>query len=100
MWTTSSRGQTSAAWGLHRNAQIYKDSELKEMAEDGTLGFPAPEPLPNDTQDMPFFFVGDNAFGLRKTMMKPYSLLGLEPEELIFNYHLGRGGWYRMHLES
>ena len=47
------------------------------MAEDGSIGFPAPDPLPNDYKDVPDFFVVDDAFGLRKNMMKPYTLRGL-----------------------
>ena len=31
---------------------------------DGTIGLPAPEPLPNDDMDMPYFIVGDEAFPL------------------------------------
>ena len=50
--------------------------ELKEMEEDGTLGFPALDPLPNDYQEVPYFFIGDDAFALKESMMKPYSLRG------------------------
>ena len=76
--------------GSASDAQIYNNSELKQCAEDGTLGLPDPEPLPNDTEDVPYFFVGDDAFGLRPTMMKPYSQRGLQNEKRIFNYRLSR----------
>ena len=59
------------------DAQIYNNSELKEFAKDGTLGLPPKDPLPNDYQDVPYYFLGDDAFALRKTMMKPYSQRGL-----------------------
>ena len=36
------------ATGAASDVQIYNASELKKMVEAGTLGFPAPEPLPND----------------------------------------------------
>ena len=78
------------ATGAASDAQIYNASELKEMVEAGTLGFPAPEPLPNDYQDMPYFFIGDDAFGLKDSMMKPYSLRGLDNDQWIFNYRLSR----------
>ena len=72
------------------DAQIYNNSELKQCAENDTLGFPNPEPLPSDIQNAPYFFVGDDAFGLRPYMMKPYSQRGLQYEERIFNYRLSR----------
>ncbi|XP_035673121.1 protein ALP1-like [Branchiostoma floridae] len=71
-------------------SQVFNASELKECIEDGTIGFPDPEPLPNDTQDVPFFIIGDDAFSLRTTMMKPYSGRGLAREERIFNYRVSR----------
>lgn len=76
--------------GSASDAQIYNESELKRCVEDGTIGFPDPEPLAHDTQDMPYFFVGDDAFALRKTMMKPYSQRGVSNDERIFNYRLSR----------
>ena len=62
------------------------------MAEDGPNGFPAPDPLPNDYKDVPYFFVVDDAFGLRKHTMKPNTLRGLTDEERIFNYRLSEPG--------
>uniref|UniRef100_A0A3Q2DAP4 DDE Tnp4 domain-containing protein n=1 Tax=Cyprinodon variegatus TaxID=28743 RepID=A0A3Q2DAP4_CYPVA len=66
----------------------------------GSLGGtgPAPDevgasflkPLPNENQDAPYFFIGDDAFVLRTTMMKPYSPWGLTNERHIFNYCLSR----------
>ncbi|XP_028416048.1 protein ALP1-like [Dendronephthya gigantea] len=76
--------------GSSSDAQIYNNSEIKELTEDGTIGFPAPDALPNDYQSVPYFFVGDDAFALRETMMKPYSRRGLHHEERIFNYRISR----------
>ena len=42
--------------GSASDAHIYNASELKECVEDGSLGFPDPEPLPNDNLDEPYFF--------------------------------------------
>ena len=63
--------------GSASDAQIYNVSELKECVEDGILGFPDPEPLPHDNLDVPYFFVGDDAFALRPDMIEPFSLRGM-----------------------
>ncbi|XP_048242507.1 uncharacterized protein LOC125374866 [Haliotis rufescens] len=76
--------------GSSSDAQIYNESEFQQMAEDGTIGFPASDPLPNNYKDVPYFFVSDDAFGLRKHMIKTYTLCGLTEEERIFNYRLSR----------
>ena len=54
-------------------ALIFNNSEIKELADDETIRFPTPDHLPNDYQDVPYFFIGDGAFTLRETTMKPYS---------------------------
>ena len=62
--------------------QIFNDSELKECLADGTIGLPAADHLPNDDKDTPYFFLSDDAFGLRTYIMKPYSQR---------NYRISRG---------
>ncbi|XP_028395726.1 protein ANTAGONIST OF LIKE HETEROCHROMATIN PROTEIN 1-like [Dendronephthya gigantea] len=76
--------------GSSSDAQIYNNSEIKELTEDGTIGFPVPDALPNDYQSVPYIFVGEDAFALRETMMKPYSRRDLHYEERIFNYRISR----------
>jgi hypothetical protein len=69
----------------HQMPKIYNDAQLKECAENGTLGLPVPEPLLNHTQDVPYFFIGDDAIGLRPSMTKPYGYIGLQNDECINN---------------
>ena len=69
---------------------MYNESELREAVEDGSIGFPDADPLPNDTEDVPYYFIGDDAFALRTTMMKPYSHRTMDREERIFSYRLSR----------
>ena len=50
--------------GSSSDAHIYNNSEIKKLAEDRTIGFPATDTLPNDYQNVPYFFFGDDAFAL------------------------------------
>lgn len=54
-------------------------------------------PLPEDSyvggNEVPFYFIADDAFGLNKRIMKPYTQSrqrALSTEEKIFNYRLSR----------
>ena len=77
--------------GAASDAQMFNNSDLKEGLDSNNItGWPEPDPLPSDTQDVPYFIVGDDAFALRTYMMKPYSTRNVTREERIFNYRLSR----------
>ncbi len=76
--------------GTSSDEQIFKDCGLKAAIDQQVIGFPPPDCLPDDNKDMPYFFVGDDAFPLRTYMMKPYGRLGLEVPEGIYNYRTSR----------
>ena len=42
------------------------------------------------TENLPYFFLGDDAFPLRTWMIKPYSRIGLGHDERILNSRLSR----------
>ena len=71
--------------GSSSDAQIFNDSELKDVIEEGTLGLPDPEPLPGDDKNIPYFIIADDAFALRTWLMKPFGARNLTNEERIFN---------------
>ena len=80
--------------GSSSDAQLWNCSELKEHIEDAdnnVLNIPAPAPLPHDTVPVPFFILADDAFGLKTSLMKPYSKREMLVPEKIFNYRLSRG---------
>ena len=73
-----------------KSLRQINESPMFQGIQDETIKLPPPEPLPNDTDDTPFFFIGDDAFPLRQHMLKPFSARYLENEQLVFNYRLSR----------
>ncbi|XP_052271806.1 uncharacterized protein LOC127872523 [Dreissena polymorpha] len=55
-------------YGSSGDAKINNESEFLEIVQDGSIGFPDPRPFPNDTVDMHYFLVGDDAFSLSKNI--------------------------------
>jgi hypothetical protein len=51
---------------------------------------PLPRKRDESTSDLPYVFVGDEAFALRKDLLKPSSQKQLTNERRFFNYRLSR----------
>ena len=49
-------------------------------------------------EDAPYVFLGDDAFALKKYMMKPFPQQGLTQERRIYNYRHSRGEYRRTFL--
>lgn len=47
--------------GAASDAQVWNDSDLKTALVEGHIQMPRPEPLPHDTQDVPYFIIGKYA---------------------------------------
>ena len=54
-------GITYCHQGSMSDCAVFNQSDLKHALDTGTLGLPAPEPLPGDDHDIPYFLVGDDA---------------------------------------
>ena len=76
--------------GSESDGGIYKRSGLKDAIENNTLNLPPDEPIEGMADDVPYFFLGDDAFPLNKRMMKPYGHRVLTHNERLFNYRLSR----------
>jgi hypothetical protein len=76
--------------GSSSDAGIFNRSSLSRKLQNGTLGLPPPEPLPNDDRAINYHFVGDDAFPLERWLMKPYPMRSLTPHQRIFNYRMSR----------
>lgn len=78
------------AQGAASDGQIFNVTELREMCENGEIGFPEERPLVDGERKVPYYIVADDAFPLKTYLMKPYSRKQLSHEERIFNYRLSR----------
>ena len=78
------------ATGSGSDGGVFADTLLKEQLEADDLGIPPAEPLTEDGPDVAYFLVGDEAFPLRKWLMKPLPRRGLSHEERIYNYRISR----------
>ncbi|KAL8596868.1 hypothetical protein ACOMHN_060676 [Nucella lapillus] len=92
--------------GRAGDAAVFSQSSLAECMEDeeNRLGIPAPKPLPGRVDPVPYVIVGDDAFGLKPYMMKPYTFkstltssgAATDPAEMerrkqrLFDYRLSR----------
>lgn len=69
---------------------VFKNCSFSRAIEDEKLNLPKPEPLPNREMSVPFVLVGDDAFAMKKTLLKPYTGKNLIGLQRIFNYRLSR----------
>ncbi|CAG4981930.1 unnamed protein product [Colias eurytheme] len=59
-------------YGRNGDARALQESNFGRALQQGELNLPAPSPLPGQTQNVPYYFVGDEAFPLKENSMKPY----------------------------
>ena len=72
------------------DAQLFNSCELKQRLKSETLGVPLPEPMSNDDEDTPYFFVADETFAMTTWPMKPYARRAMAKQERIYNYRLSQ----------
>jgi len=77
--------------GSESDCGVYNASNLEPALRQGTLGLPDDAPLPGDDRPTPYFLVGDDAFPLRRYMVKPYAQRWLDHDQQVFNYRCSRG---------
>lgn len=76
--------------GSSSDGQIWNHCEVRQALQAGVLGIPQPDPLPGDDINTPYYMIGDDAFGMRTWLMKPFSRRGMQHDEMVFNYRLSR----------
>ena len=77
--------------GRHSDGGVFSNSAFGKAFESGTLSIPSPRSLTGTTQPaLPFAFVGDEAFPLKKNLLRPYPGRNLSEPQAVYNYRLSR----------
>lgn len=77
--------------GRDSDGGIFKKTSFYKHLQDKTLlNIPKKEKLKDSDEAIGYFIVGDDAFALSTTLMKPYSITNLSFVQRIFNYRLSR----------
>mgnify|MGYP001953942622 CR=1 FL=1 len=77
-------------YGRHNDSSIFKHSSFGTAVLQKKLPLPAPEPLQNTEDIVPYVFIGDEAYPLLKHFMRPYPRKDLHNRKLIYNYRHSR----------
>ena len=77
------------SFGKDCDPSIFKQSTLWQLTLTNSLQLPEEKCLPGtESPKVPYYFVGDEAFGLHTHLMRPYGRTHLMLEKRTFNYHL------------
>jgi len=77
--------------GRHSDGGVFNHSRIGRKFEQGLLNFPPPACLPGSSICMPYYFVADDAFPLKVSLIKPYPGRNLPDDKQLFNFRLSRG---------
>ena len=76
--------------GRQSDGSIYANSNLGYAIENKQLKLPGDKKLRNSQRILSHVFVGDDAFGLKPHLMKPYPSQNLQLDQRVFDYQLSR----------
>jgi len=78
------------SYGRISDGGVFNSCSLLTAIESHALQLPADAQLPNSKLTSPHVIVADDAFALKKYIMKPYANRNLTTEQRIYNYRLSR----------
>lgn len=83
------------AYGSECDPSVFKESTLWKSIENQSLGLPKDRPLPGtESPNVPYFLVGDEAFGLHRNLMRPFGGKQLTVKKRLYNYRHCRARRY------
>ena len=68
--------------GRVNDSGVWNKSSLLQAMQNGSVKLPKDDALPNGVI-VPYFFVGDDVFALKKFMMKPYPQQSLTADKRV-----------------
>lgn len=79
------------SYGRISDGGVFNSCDLS-VALDGpnVLNIPADTTLPQSNIASPYVIVADDAFAMRRNLMKPFPMRNLQYDQRIFNYRLSR----------
>lgn len=69
---------------------VFAKSPIASLMDNPMYGWPRPSVVRGIGVPIPYFLIGDDAFPLRTSLVKPYSHRQLNRPERVFNYRLSR----------
>lgn len=69
---------------------VFKKCSFNNAMQQNQLNIPEPKALPSRDIAVPYVLVADDAFAMKKNILKPYSIRNLTGMQRIFNYRLSR----------
>ena len=69
---------------------VWANFSLCCRLEEGTAGLPEDDQIRGSQKILPYVFVGDDAFPLKRYLMKPYPFKNQDDEQRIFSHRLSR----------
>ena len=76
--------------GRVNDSGVWNKSSLLQAIQNGSVKLPKDDALPVNGVIVPYVFVGDDAFALKKFMMKPYPQQNLTADKRVYNYRHSR----------
>lgn len=83
------------SFGREGDSTVFQNSSFYKQLMDESLQLPSDSPLTGtQNPNLPYVFVGDDAFGLSTHILRPYKGKVLSKTKRIFNYRLSRARRY------
>lgn len=74
--------------GRYSDGGVFNRCTFAQALDSIQLCLPPPKPLPGREMPVPYVLVADDAFALRRNLLKPYSQRGLTMVQRVFNFRL------------